>query len=120
MIALLGLAMAFFVACGGPASAPAPSASAAAAGSPTAVADPQTLQCGIFNGSDHVSASATTPAVYLLALTETSVLRFTWNVGLRDMPAVGEYMCARFRQSATTTIFVSIVGPGDPGYVARP
>jgi hypothetical protein len=79
------------------------------------------LECGIFAGSDHVSASATTPAVYILkSTTGPSDVRFNWTVGLRDMPAVDTYMCARLRQGATSLIFVSIVVPGDPGYVPGP
>lgn len=103
-----------------PAAAPAASVVASAAGTAVAAAT-ASLQiiCGIYKGSDHVSASPTSPAIYLVTVSPTSDIGFAWP-GLRGVPEVGAYMCAHLRQGTSNLIFDSIIDKGEPGYITQP
>ncbi|HYK97862.1 MAG TPA: hypothetical protein VEU77_05660 [Candidatus Acidoferrales bacterium] len=100
-----------------PAATPAPSAVAATSIAATTASTQ--IVCGIYKGSDHVSGSATTPAIYLVAVSPTSDVGFAWP-GLRGAPEVGAYMCAHLRQGTSNLIFDSIIDKGEPGYITQP
>lgn len=99
-----------------PAATPAASAPATSVAAATASLQ---IVCGIYKGSDHASASATTPAIYLVAVSPTSDIGFAWP-GLRGVPEVGAYMCARLKQGTSNLIFDSIIDKGEPGYITQP
>jgi hypothetical protein len=80
---------------------------------------PTSLQCGVFDV--FVERTATTVSVYkLVSPTGVSTLHFTWNSDRPPHPDFGTYICAQFRAGTPETVFVSLVAPGEPGYIARP
>ena len=85
----------------------------------TSAPAPTSLQCGVFDV--FVERTATTVSVYkLVSPTGASMLHFTWNSQRPPHPDFGTYICAQFRPGTPEIVFVSLVAPGEPGYITRP
>jgi len=115
---LLGLGCA---ACGATpvAAIPTPVATAtivAATSSPA----PTSLQCGVFNVFVERTAATGFSIYELVSPTGVSMLHFTWKSDRPPHPDFGTYICAQFRPGTPDIVFVSLVAPGEPGYIARP
>jgi len=114
-----------------PASVPTSSAPtlapAAATAIPTVVASTETMVfCGTFGKYEGAGAPSTS-LWELLSPTGISNVRFRWAVSPQDRPDLGAYICVRVGPSAgqdaafgVNSAFVSLVNPGEPGYVPQP
>jgi hypothetical protein len=114
---LIGLAVS---ACAAPpaAATPVPVQTAITVASTSSPA-PTSLQCGVFDV--FVERTATTVSVYkLVSPTGVSTLHFTWNSDRPPHPDFGTYICAQFKAGTPEAVLVSLVAPGEPGYIARP
>ena len=110
-----------------PASVPTASAAtlapAAATAIPIASAQTQTVVfCGIF-ALENPGANGT----YVLGSPTGERFVVFRTVSSRGLPEFGTYVCARFNAGAvrqagglSLTEFVSVVSPGEPGYIPRP
>jgi hypothetical protein len=104
-------------------SAPTPAAAATAIPLATTGAPTQTtLLCGIY--SEYASGHIVAPSTYeLLSPTGVAIVLFTGTgtLGTKNQPEFGTYICARFSPGGPANIqIVSLVRPGEPGYVPPP
>ncbi len=81
---------------------------------------PTSLQCGVFNVYLERTAATGFSIYELVSPTGASMLHFTWKSDRPPHPDFGTYICAQFRPGTPDTVFVSLVAPGEPGYIARP
>jgi hypothetical protein len=81
---------------------------------------PTSLQCGVFDVFVERTAATGFSIYELVSPTGVSMLHFTWKSDRPPHPDFGTYICAQFRPGTPDTVFVSLVAPGEPGYIARP
>lgn len=81
---------------------------------------PTSLQCGVFNVFLERTAATGFSIYELVSPSGVSMLHFTWKSDRPPHPDFGTYMCAQFGPGTPDAALVSLVAPGEPGYIARP
>jgi LPXTG-motif cell wall-anchored protein len=87
-------------------------------------AGPQTLvlYCGVVAANPTTSGEGSGPNTYELRVTKGptgAAASFTFGVAQSiALPTIGTYICGQFAEGAPMNALMTLVRPGDPGYVA--